>query len=110
MGNPRLRPQSIRTRLVITAAALAVMGAIAVDLAARLQSPGHRVAVQIAKGFTHAADPDEDLILDEKLTRDANEAGYRWAERRSLDRLEPCQAGTAAFRQGCESYVREQAR
>jgi hypothetical protein len=83
------------------------MGAIAADLT---QTQGHRVAVQIAKGITRAADPDGDLVSDEKLTRDANEAGYRWAERRSASRPEACQGLTAEFRNGCLEYVREQAR
>lgn len=101
---------SKRARLVIAALSLAALGAIGADLASRRLSPGHRMAVQIAQGFVLPADPDGDLTSDEKLTRDANEAGYRWAERRSADRPEACQPLTADFRKGCLDYVKERAR
>jgi hypothetical protein len=110
MGNPSAEPPSIRTHLFIAAVALAALGAIGADFVTRLQTPGHRIAAHIADGFARSLDPDGDLISDEKLTHDAAEAGYRWAESRSADRPEACQALITEFRKGCLDYVSEQAR
>jgi hypothetical protein len=45
---------------------------------------------------------------DERLTGDANEAGYRWAERRLLTDDTNCPEFSPAFRTGCIAYVIEQ--
>ena len=112
MGNQRLDPGAFTTptRLIIISAALGLMLAVGLDLAARLQTPGYRAARAIQAGYARAAVPDADAAGDEALTGNANEAGYRWAERRSLDRPGACDQLTAAFRAGCLAYVHEQAR
>lgn len=71
---------------------------------------GHQVASAIERGMAEARAPpaDAEAVEDERLTGDANEAGYRWAERRALTMTAECPAYSRAFRDGCESYVREQ--
>lgn len=98
-------------RIALVAVCMAAMAALGADLVARLETPGHRLARAVAAGYGRAlASSDAEAQEDEKLTHDANEAGYRWAERRSLDRAGPCDQLTAAFRSGCLAYVHEQAR
>jgi hypothetical protein len=112
MGNQRRDPGAFTTstRLIIISAALGLMLAVGLDLAARLQTPGYRAASAIQAGYAHAAGPDADAAADEALTGSANEAGFRWAERRALDRPGPCDQLTAAFRAGCLAYVHDQSR
>jgi hypothetical protein len=71
---------------------------------------GHQVASAIERGMADARTPpaDAEAVEDERLTGDANEAGYRWAERRGLATVTDCPTYSRAFRDGCESYVREQ--
>ena len=112
MGNGRHGPGAFSkpTRLLIIATALGAMLAVGFDLAARIQTPGYRAARAIQAGYGRTAPPDADAAADGALTGDANDAGYRWAERRSLDRIGACDQLTSAFRAGCLAYVREQAR
>jgi hypothetical protein len=86
------------------------MAVLALDVASRLQTPGYRDAKAIQTGYQWAAVPDADAAEDEAFTGRDDEAGYRWAERRSLNRPEACPDYSAAFRQGCEAYAREQVR
>lgn len=97
-----------RVRLSFILVALVAMAGIGVDLWSRAH-PARRYAKAIAHGFESASSPDPDAALDERLSGDATEAGYRWAERRGLDRIGACQGLTTAFRAGCEAYVRDQA-
>jgi hypothetical protein len=58
---------------------------------------GQQAASAIERGMAEARTPpaDAEAAEDERLTGDANEAGYRWAERRGLkhapDRRHACQ-------------------
>jgi hypothetical protein len=97
-------------RLGTILAALAAMVIVGLDLSARLESPGHRAAKVMLLGYQRSAVPDAGAIEDEAVTGSDNEAGYRWAERHSLDRSASCPDFTAEFRQGCQAYVREQSR
>jgi hypothetical protein len=76
----------LRFRLPLVLLALVLMAGIGVDLWLRA-NPAHRYAQAIAQGFNTPPALDTDAALDERLSGDANEAGYRWAERRGLDRL-----------------------
>jgi hypothetical protein len=100
----------MRRRIFIISLALAAMLAIGMDVSGRLHSPGFRMAKAIEAGYGRVPVADADAIEDETITGSDNEAGYRWAERRSLDQPAACPDFTAAFRQGCEAYVREQSR
>jgi hypothetical protein len=94
--------------IICCAAAMAALGA---DLAMRLESPGHRAARAVDAGYRHAdMAANAEAAEDERLTRDADDAGYRWAERRSLDRAAGCAGLTPPFRAGCLAYVHEQGR
>jgi hypothetical protein len=55
-----------------------------------------------------APHPDAEAVEDERLTGDANDAGYRWAERRALSDETNCPNLSAGFRAGCIDYVRDQ--
>jgi len=52
------------------------------------------VAGIIERGIVSAQTPapDPEALEDERLTGDANEAGYRWAERRGLTITADCPA------------------
>jgi hypothetical protein len=52
---------------------------------------------------------DAEAVEDERLTGDANEAGYRWAERRSLTMRADCPTCSKSFHDGCESFIEDQA-
>jgi len=70
---------------------------------------GQDYAAAIVRGMREApALPPDDG--DENLTRRANEAGYRWAERRDLTDPAACNAWQADFQNGCLAWVREQTR
>ena len=68
-------------------------------------------ALVIERGMVDAQRPpaDAEAMEDERLTGEANEAGYRWAERRSLDNASRCPSYSKAFREGCAAYVNDQA-
>jgi hypothetical protein len=98
-------------RIALIVIGLASMAALGADLAMRLESPGHRAARAAAAGYRNAlVATDAEAAEDERLTGDADEAGYRWAERRSLDRPSGCDALSPSFRTGCLAFVYEQAR
>ena len=69
---------------------------------------GQEVAKVVAARV--APRPDAEALVDERLTGDANEAGYRWAERRLLTDATDCPNFSPAFRAGCIDYVNDQAR
>jgi hypothetical protein len=73
---------------------------------------GQEAARAIERGMVAAATPpaDAEAAEDERLTGDANEAGYRWAERRGLSTRADCPTYSKAFHDGCESFVLDQAR
>lgn len=105
----QLRSVSPSTRLIIIGAALAAMLAVGLDMRHR-REPGYAAAAAIEAGERRAQFADADAVEDQTLTGSDNEAGYLWAERRSLDRPGACPDFTPAFRRGCEAYVREQSR
>ncbi len=95
-------------RLLLIWVALVAMAGIGADLCSRA-NPARRYADAIAGRLRAPPALEADAALDERLSGDANEAGYRWAERRGLDQGGACRSLTAAFRAGCEAYVRDQA-
>lgn len=67
-------------------------------------------AAAIERGEQQAVSPplDPDAAEDEAITHDAQEAGYRWAERRSVADPTRCEELPGDFRRGCEDWVSEQ--
>ena len=109
MDNHRQQPgkaASTSTRLLIISAALGGMLALGLDLVRHAHPPGYSAAVAVMAGYGRTPPADAETAADEALTGSENEAGYRWAERRSLDRASDCPATGVEFRQGCASYVR----
>jgi hypothetical protein len=53
-------------------------------------------------------DADREGAEGDSLAPDADEAGYRWAEREGLTQPSDCPSFPAAFRDGCEAYAKEQ--
>jgi hypothetical protein len=90
--------------LAAVSGALVAIGAYAVM---HRSTSGREVAQIIADRM--APRPDAEALEDERLTGDANEAGYRWAERRLLTDDTNCPSLSAAFRAGCVEYVNDQA-
>ena len=72
-------------------------------------TPGQEAARAVLAGMDRAQTPppDAEALEDERLTGDANEAGYRWAERRALTNAAKCPNFAREFRAGCEEYARE---
>jgi len=73
---------------------------------------GQEAGQAIEQGMASAQRPpaDTEAVEDERLTGDANEAGYRYAERRGLTMRADCPTYSKAFHDGCESWVSDQAR
>jgi hypothetical protein len=96
------------------AAALAALSgllvAAGVSSISHQPTPGQRAAQAVERAMAEAQPPlvDAEAVEDERLTGDANEAGYRWAERRALNDATDCPNYSAAFRTGCADYVAEQ--
>ena len=91
--------------LAAVSGALVALGAYAVM---HRSTSGQEVAQVIVDRM--APRPDAEALVDERLTGDANEAGYRWAERRLLTDDTNCPNFSPAFRAGCIDYVNDQAR
>ncbi len=94
-------------RAAILAGASGALVALGVYAVARRPTAGQEVAQVIANRT--APLPDAGALADERLTGDANEAGYRWAERSGLTMRADCPTYSKAFHDGCESYVSDQA-
>jgi hypothetical protein len=96
------------------AAVLAVISGALVALGAYVvvhQPTAGQVAAQaIERGMARAGTPaaDREALEDELLTGDANEAGYRWAERRGLPMRADCPTYSKAFRDGCVTFIEDQ--
>ena len=93
--------------LATVSGALIALGTYAVTHRA---TAGQDAAQAIERGMARAQTPpaDAEAVEDERLTGDANEAGYRWAERRSLTMRVDCPHYSNAFSDGCESYIGDQ--
>jgi hypothetical protein len=65
-------------------------------------------AIEQGMATTQPTIADAEALEDERLTGDANEAGYRWAERRSIDNPVRCPTYSKAFHEGCAAYVADQ--
>jgi hypothetical protein len=89
--------------LATVSGALIALGAYAV---AHRTTAGQQVARVIAERM--APQPDAEALEDEHLAADANEAGYRWAERRLLTDDTDCPNLSQDFRAGCIDYVKEE--
>jgi hypothetical protein len=95
------------------AALAAVSGALVVlgTYALTHRPPGGQAVAQvIERGMRsdQAPAPDPEALEDERLTGDANEAGYRWAERRGLMDVAHCPNFSTSFHDGCAAYVSDQ--
>jgi hypothetical protein len=110
MGNQQRSQVSVPiiVRLIIISAALGAMAVLGADLIARVQSPGHQAAAVLTSSYLRARTPDSEAAEDEALTNSAEDAGYRWAERRNLDQAGECPAWSPDFHRGCIDYVGEQ--
>jgi hypothetical protein len=93
-------------RSAILAAVSGVLVAFGAYAVIHRSTAGNEVAQVIADRM--APCPDAEAVVDERLTGDANEAGYRWAERRLLTDDTDCPNFSPAFRAGCADYVTEQ--
>jgi hypothetical protein len=87
----------------LSGAAIGVLG----YLLAQPDSPAGAYARAAHAGYVRSrvltpADAEDDVI-----DHDANEAGYRWAERQGLDDVADCPDGPPAYREGCLDWVRE---
>lgn len=93
--------------LAVVSGALIALGAYAIT---HRHTAGQEAAQAIERGMVRAQTPPADVeaVEDERLTGDANEAGYRWAERRGLTMRADCPNYSNAFRDGCESYIGDQ--
>jgi hypothetical protein len=94
--------------LAAVSGALIALGAHAVM---HRPTPGQEAGQAIERGMVRAQTPvpDAEAAEDERLTGDADEAGYRWAERRGLSTRADCPTYSKAFHDGCESFVQDQA-
>lgn len=98
-------PRPLATRDVIL---LAVAVALGVATVAQITPPpSQRIANAIEQGIDRGQAPPPEAAEDDALTGDANEAGYRWAERRGLTSASDCMALSGAFRTGCDDYAKE---
>jgi hypothetical protein len=106
----RLPQVALDRRAAVLAAISGVLVAAGVYAFTHQPLSAHQVASAIERGMVEARMPpaDAEAVEDERLTGDANEAGYRWAERRGLATFSDCPTYSKAFRDGCDSYVREQ--
>ena len=97
-------------RAAVLAAASGVLVALGAHALTHQPTAGQEAAQAIEQGMVRAKTPtaDADAVEDEKLTGDANDAGYRWAERRGLTMPSDCPAYSKAFHDGCESYIEDQ--
>lgn len=91
--------------LAVISGALIAAGTYAVT---HRPTAGQEVAQVIASRMSPR--PDAEALADERLTGDANDAGYRWAERRALSDATNCPNYSTDFRAGCAEYVADQAR
>jgi len=93
--------------VIVLAVAATVVGAFTVGrlVSPPRSTPGQEAAQVIEERM--APLPDSEAVEDERLTRDANEAGYRWAERRLLSDATDCPNFSPAFHTGCADYVRD---
>jgi hypothetical protein len=91
--------------LAAISAAFVVAGAYA---SMHRPTAGHEVAQVVEQRI--APRPDTEALTDERLTADADDAGYRWAERRGLRDATDCPNYSADFRAGCAEYVADQSR
>jgi hypothetical protein len=91
---------------ILAAISGAVVAVVAAHVVAHRPTVGQEVA-QVIEGRM-APWPDAEAVEDERLTGDANEAGYRWAERRLLTDATDCPNLSTAFRAGCIEYVKDQ--
>ena len=94
-------------RAAVLAAASGVLVALGAYAVTHRPTAGQEVAQVIADRM--APRPDAEALVDERLTGDAEEAGYRWAERRLLTDDTNCPNLSAPFRAGCVDYVHDQA-
>jgi hypothetical protein len=84
--------------------AISAMMAIVIDLC---NGPRPRDTDPAAARTRPIDNPDAEAAEDQQLTHDANEAGYRWAERQGLEQPHPCFSLSEAYREGCLAYVAE---
>jgi len=94
------------------AAVLALLGGalgIVTLLQAERLTPGQEAAQAIVRGMAPTMGDDPAAMEDERITGSANEAGYRWAERWSIDDASRCPRYSDAFRAGCAAYVADEA-
>ena len=96
-------------RLLIIAVGILAMTALGVDMAVRSRAPGRQIAKAITTGYQRARIPDAEAAEDEALTNSAEDAGYRWAERRGVDQAGECPSYSAAFHRGCAAFIQDQA-
>ena len=98
-------------RAAVLAAASGALIALGAYTLAHQPTAGQEAAQAIERGMAQAQTPpaDTEAVEDDKLTGDANDAGYRWAERRGLTMRADCPSYSKAFHDGCESYVSDQA-
>jgi hypothetical protein len=92
-------------RVAILAAASGALVALGAYAGMHRPTAGQEVAQIIAERMSPR--PDAEALTDERLTSDANEAGYRWAERRLLTDATDCPNYSTNFRAGCAAYVAE---
>ena len=76
----------------------------------QLRQPAAAYAAAIERGVQDGQRPtlDPEAVEDEALTHDAWQAGYRWAERQSLDDPAKCPTTPSSFYAGCSAWVSEQ--
>ena len=94
-----------RRRAAVLAAVSGALVALGTYAVMHHPTAGQEVAQVIADRM--APRPDAEALVDERLTGDANEAGYRWAERRLLTDDTNCPNFLPAFRAGCIAYVKD---
>ena len=97
-------------RAAVFAAVSGVLVALGAYAVTHRAPAGQEVARAIEHGMlsVQASAPDPEALEDERLTGEANEAGYRWAERRGLDDAARCPVYSKAFREGCVAYVKDE--
>ena len=93
-------------RAAVLAAVSGALVALGTYFVTHPPTAGQIVAQVVADRMTPASDAE--ALEDERLTGDANEAGYRWAERRLLTDDTNCPNFSPAFRKGCTDYVGDQ--
>ena len=94
-------------RAAVLAALSGALVALTVYAVTHRPTAGQEVAQVVADRMSPR--PDAEALADERLTGDADDAGYRWAERRSLRDATDCPNLSTAFRAGCAAYVRDEA-